>query len=169
MKLLSIFLLSLFSPCLLSAEVNTLTIFGELHSKPCSIKPGGDVIDLELETVTDSLLFTPGGRTKINIFPIQLEKCNPNVAKTLSVTINGTPSSYDSTFLGLASSSTAQGLGIKFTDKQGHEVNLSGVQKFPIKEGDMSVELGAYMKMLSKADFKIGMYKATANLVLAYQ
>lgn len=152
----------------LAAE-NTLTISGELNSKPCSVKPGDEVINIKLDTATDSQLFKPGGRTKIKLFPIHLEKCNPSVAKTLRITMNGTPSSYDNTFLALAPESTAQGLGIKFTTNGAAEIPLGGSIAFPVSQGSMTAELGAYMKMLSKDNFKVGVYKATANLTLSFE
>lgn len=168
MKYFFIFLVAFTSKFLWAAQ-NELTVFGELHSKPCSIKPGDELMDLKLETVTDAQLFSGIQRTSILLFDIHLEKCNPNVAKKLKVKIDGTPSPYNPEFIELASSSVAKGLGIGFTDRLGNYIALGGSLPFSIKEGDMIAQLGVYMKALSKNDFKVGPYKATANLTLSYE
>lgn len=173
MKRLFLLLTISFSNWLFAAE-NTLAIFGELQSKPCSIKPGDELIDMKIDTITDADLFSgvqAAGeqRTHIHKFNIHLEKCNPSVAKSLVVTMKGTPSPYDSSLLILSSGSMASGLGLGFTDRLGNKIKLGSSKTFPIKEENMAAELGVYMKLLSQKDFKIGAYNATANLELAYQ
>lgn len=172
MKYSSLLIIMFFSNYLLAAE-NTLAIYGELQSKPCSVKPGDELIDMKIDTITDADLFSgvqAGGdqRTRIHKFNIHLEKCNPNVAKSLVVTMKGTPSPYDTSLLMLSSGSVASGLGIGFTDGVGVKIKLGDSKTFPINNETMAAELGVYMKLLSQKDFKIGTYKATANLELAY-
>ncbi|UNU27985.1 fimbrial protein [Aeromonas hydrophila] len=154
-----------------SAEQNVVVMSGELLSKPCTVKPGDEFINLKLETVTDSELFTPGGsgRTKIKLFDVHMENCNPSVAKTMKMTLSGIPSPYDSKHLALSPESTASGLGIKFVRPNGLEIDLGEYISYPLQEGALTATAGVFMRKLSDKDFKVGVYKATANLILSYE
>lgn len=153
------------------AAVNTLTlqITGQLVSQPCYLKADDDIIKVDMETITDQDI-TNDMRTKAKKFQIHLERCNPIIAKNVKVTFIGTSAVGNSSFLALNSNSQAKGIAIGLEEKDGTALSINKASKLvSITSGNMVLEFGVYVKVLSAKDLTPGSFNASALVKIDYQ
>ncbi|HDO1314118.1 fimbrial protein [Aeromonas veronii] len=169
-KLAFIMTINLFCQFAFSANSNVqLQVTGQIVSQPCYLKAGDELIKVDMSTITDQD-FSGSLRTKSKQFQIHLERCNPIVAKSLKVTFRGAAVSGDNTLLAIDSTSNAKGIAIGLEEKDGTPVSMNKASKLvSITNGNMVLEFGAYVKVVSSTQLSPGFFKASAQCIIEYQ
>ncbi|MCF7719929.1 type 1 fimbrial protein [Aeromonas jandaei] len=161
----------LLSPFLTLAASDTLqlVITGQLVSQPCYLRAGDELVQVDMSTITDHDL-AGNMRSKSKAFQIHLERCNPIVTKNVKVTFSGTSAVGDSSLLALDSSSQAKGIAVGLEEKNGTPLPINRPsQLVSITTGNMTLEFGVYVKVLSANELKPGYFKASAQFKLDYE
>lgn len=149
-----------------------LIMRGTLVDKPCFIRPGDELINLDFEEVIDKYLYRYK-RTPSRSLKIHLEDCDISVFKEVKVSFQGTENTSLPGLLRLDPASAASGIAIGIEDTDGSALSIN--KPAPAKKlqaGDMVLAFQAYVQGEPNAIINKrighGQFTATATFVLNY-
>lgn len=168
----------LVSPLLQAA---TELIGGDMHfhgtivALACSLPPGGDKIEVDFGQIAVKDLYL-NGRSQPKAFAINLQNCNPDVFRTLTVTFNGTESKPLPNHLAIDAGGAdgASGIAIGMSEADGTPVHLGqGTTPQSIEEGAMSLRFNAWVEgepdAIKAQAIAFGPFRASGTWTLNYQ
>lgn len=150
-----------------------LIMKGALVEQPCLIAPGDENIYLDFGTIMEKYLAT-NQRTHAQPFQINLRDCDPELARSVNITLNGRESLSLPGLLEIDSASQASGVAIGIETAEGIPLKInekSGWQG--LRSGENSIPLKAYVQVepeaLKENSIKYGQFSAVATFSLGYQ
>ncbi|MCX9575598.1 type 1 fimbrial protein [Vibrio cholerae] len=146
----------------------TMTITAEVVGQPCSLRPGDEIIPVDFGYINNKDLLRDG-RTPSRSFQLHLEKCDPSIADSVSVTFSGV-ASEENALLALSAGSQAKGIAIGL-EQGGQALPINKPSRiFTLAKGSNVLDFAAYVQLLPSAQAGVtpGTFNATANFTLDY-
>lgn len=151
---------------------DNLNFKGRLVAEPCTIRPGDEAVELDLNEVSVQQLYL-NNRTTGRPFEIHLEGCDTSIADRLTTTFTGIENSELPGLLALDASSVARGiaLGIETMDNLPLPLNIISDEQ-ALNDGSNIIEFKAYVRgepiALANRSIRAGTFRATSTFTLAY-
>lgn len=146
----------------------TVTFTGSIIDAPCSIAPETADQTVDLGQVSN-LTLKDGGKSTPRNFSIDLESCELDKKKSVSLTFTGASSTANQGRLGITG--TAQGASIAITDGTGALIKLGeATNAQSLQNGNNSLSFAAYLQGdNASAAIVPGDFQSVADFTLAYQ
>lgn len=152
-------------------KTDNLIFKGSLVAVPCTLWPDDELITVNFGTIIDRYLYT-NGRTPSIPFAIHLKDCDTSLNNNISISFIGNEHSTLDGLLSLDNSSQASGIAIGLETSQGNPFDINKPSKYPIKNGDMTIDFQAYVRgepeALSEHSIVKGEFAATVAFRLSY-
>lgn len=136
-----------------SNNENRVTYDGTLVDLACVIDENAPTI-INMGTIIDKEIYLHG-KTVAKPFSLTLKDCNPAVANTVKITLNGTVGNVTlENYLRFDQGSEAQGAVVGITDDAVNREPIpmgTPLKAIPIKEGTMHIPLFVYVRGLPEA------------------
>ncbi|MGN7510475.1 fimbrial protein [Aeromonas salmonicida] len=146
-----------------ASDLSAFMVTGKVVSAPCSLRPGDEYINIDMENVLGEYL-KKNGRSEVKKFAIHLEKCSLDVAKTVNITFSGQNSgSYE---FPVSNTSEAQGIYIGLEGPNGVSIRSNSPFKYPLSQGNTDLNFFTYIGV--NGQVRVGIFSATINFKLDY-
>lgn len=157
-------------PSALASTPTTINYSGTLIALPCTIVPGMENLYVDLGTIPTKSLYrftrTPG-----RVFQFELTDCDSSLGN--AITGSFTAASYNATekLLKFSPGSTAQGAGVGLETLSGTPITMNdgSIYKVPIVDGDMVIQVRAYVQGEQQALATKSLVPGDFWTVLTYQ
>lgn len=145
----------------------TITYSGNLVALPCSIEPGMDNLYVDMG-ITDTKSLYRYTRTAAREIQFVLGDCDPKIYSTVSAIFSGTTNAEG--LLMFSPGSTAQGAGIGLEYLDGRPIGVGDGKAYgvPLREGNMTIRLKAYVQAESMALANKTIVPGTYDAILTY-
>lgn len=157
----------------LAHAADNLSFKGNLVAQACTIRPGDEALEFELEESSTHFLYL-NTRTPGESFFIHLEACDPDIAETVATTFTGNESAELPGLLALAAGSHAEGVAVGLETPAGLPLPLNKEsEKQTLENGANVLGFKAYIKgeprAIAEKSIKGGGFFAVSTFKLSYQ
>lgn len=152
--------------------VDNLSFKGRLVAVPCTIRPGDEVISLDLQDIASSHLYL-NTRSIGQPFYIHLEGCDTRIGDSVTTTFSGRENAQLPGLLALDSVSVASGIaiGIETPQDQPLPLNVASAEQ-RLSDGNNVIALKAYVRgepqAIARKRIRAGQFEATSTFTLTY-
>lgn len=145
----------------------TVHFTGSIIDAPCSIDPSSVDQTIPMGQVSNTALKN-GGKSEPVDFSIKLTQCDTSTLKDVSVVFSGSPSTSDSSLLGITGS--ASGASIALIDGSGAPIVLGEpTVARPIVDGGNELDFAAFLQGDAASGAVVpGSFTSVANFTLSY-
>lgn len=158
------------APNALASTSTTINYSGTLIALPCTIVPGMENLYVDLGMIATKSLYrftrTPG-----KVFQFELTDCDTSLGN--AITGSFTAASYNAAekLLTFSPGSTAQGAGVGLETLSGTPITMNdgSIYKVPIVDGDMVIQVRAYVQGEQQALATKSLVPGDFWTVLTYQ
>lgn len=150
----------------------TINYSGSLVALPCTVPPETENITVDMGVIPTKSLYR-FKRTAPKLVSFDLKDCDTELGSTIAIYFSG-PMTSDG-LLDFTGSSTAKGAGIGLENMNGTPININNINpyKITIVDGDMTVQMKAYVQATQEAladkTIEPGAFNAVLTYIMSYE
>ncbi|EMI5491076.1 type 1 fimbrial protein [Providencia stuartii] len=150
------------------AESSTrINYSGTLIALPCTIVPGMENLYVDMGITATKSLYR-FNRTAGKVIEFYLEDCDTSLGNAVTATFTGPMTSEGLLQFTPSSEAKGAGIGLEYLDGRPIPINDGNVYKVPIRDGDMTIRMKAYVQGEANALANKTLVPGEFNAVLTY-
>ncbi|MCS3433872.1 fimbrial protein [Klebsiella sp. BIGb0407] len=155
-----------------AANNATINYSGTLVALPCTVPPGTEDIYVDMGVIPTKSLYR-FKRTAPKLVSFELKDCDTDLGNTIAIYFSG-PMTSDG-LLAFSASSSAKGAGIGLESMSGTPININNIAPYKVNivDGDMTVQMKAFVQgtqeALADKAIEPGFFNAVLTYIMSYE